>query len=406
MVVFVGIDWSEEQHEVEVMAESGQRLRSLRIAQGVEGLTRLHETIAEVTADPADVVVGVESDHGLLVNALVASGYTVYPINPLTAARARDRHSLARNKSDRRDAVMLANVVRTDRHQLQPLRGDSEQALEIRARARAHLRAVQLQGQLRNQLRSRLLEFYPAVLPLLAADDLRDALAVLSVAPSPAMGRRLSRAKLASTLRRHGRQRNVETRALEIQTLLRAPQLELAHPRLIAAYADEVSSLTRLLLEVRRELAGLEAQLTAAFRAHPDVKIFLSFTGLADILGARVLGESGDDPARYADASARRNYSGNPPVTRASGKKKEVTRRLARNRRLANATFGWAESAVRHSPGARELYRRLRTRGKTHNMATRVIANRLVGMLHACLRDRTLYDEARAWSASFSQRAA
>jgi transposase/transposase IS116/IS110/IS902 family protein len=405
-VIFVGIDWSEEQHEVEVMAESGERLRSLRIAQGVEGLTRLHETIAEVTADPADVVVGVESDHGLLVNALVASGYTVYPINPLTAARARDRHSLARNKSDRRDAVMLANVVRTDRHQLRALRGDSEQALEIRARARAHLRAIQLQGQLRNQLRSRLLEFYPAVLPVLAADDLRDALAVLAVAPSPAMGRRLSRSKLAATLRRHGRQRNVETRAQEIQTLLRAPQLELVQPRLIAAYADEVSALTRLLLEVRREVAGLEAQLTAAFRAHPDVKIFLSFTGLADILGARVLGESGDDPARYADASARRNDSGNPPVTRASGKKKEVLRRVARNRRLANATFCWAESAVRYSPGARELYRRLRTRGKTHNMATRVIANKLVGMLHACLRDRTLYDEARAWSASFSQRAA
>lgn len=93
-------------------------------------------------------------------------------------------------------------------------------------------------------------------------------------------------------------------------------------------------------------------------------------------------------------------------MTRASGKKKEVVRRIARNRRLANATFCWAESAVRHSPGARAFYRRLRTRGKTHNTATRVIAKKLVGMLHACLRDRTFYDEARAWSAVFSQEAA
>ena len=405
-MIFVGIDWAEQQHEVEVMAESGQRLRRLRIAHGVEGLTTLQETISEFASDPSQVVVGVESDHGLLVNALVASGYAVYPINPLTAARYRDRHSLAGAKSDRRDALMLANVVRTDRHQLRPLRGDSDQALEIRARARAHLRAIQLQGQLRNQLRSLLLEFYPAVVPLLAAHDLRDALAVLAVAPTPTMGRGLSRRKLESTLRRYGRQRKVAEQAQELQAMLRAPQLELPQPRLVAAYADEVMALTRLLLQVRQELAGLEALLTAAFRAHPDVKIFLSFTGLADILGARVLGESGDDPTRYADASARRNYGGSAPVTRASGKLRQVTRRVARNRRLANAAFCWAESAVRHSPGARRLYQQLRRRGQTHNAATRVVANKLVGKLHACLRDRTLYDEHKAWMTNINQCAA
>jgi transposase len=409
-VIFVGIDWSEEQHEVEVMAGSGQRLRSLRIAHGVEGLAKLQETIAEFASEPSEVVVGVESDHGLLVNALVGSGYQVYPINPLTAARYRDRHSLAGNKSDRRDALMLANVVRTDRHQLRPLAGDSEPALEIRARARAHLRAIRLQGQLRNQLRNQLrsllLEFYPAVVPLLAEDDIRDALAVLAVAPTPMLGRGLSLSKLEATLRRHGRQRNVAARAQDIQTRLRAPQLDLQRPRLIAAHGDEVASLTRVMLQVRQELAQLEAQMAAAFRGHPDAKILLSCTGLADILGARVLGESGDDPTRYADATARRNYSGPAPVTRASGKKREVTRRVARNRRLADATFCWAESAVRHSPGAHEFYRRLRSRGQPHNQAIRVIAYKLVGKLHACLRDRTLFDEQRAWSADLSQRAA
>ncbi|HLB77738.1 MAG TPA: IS110 family transposase [Candidatus Limnocylindria bacterium] len=405
-MIFVGIDWSEEQHEVEVMAASGQRLRSLRIAHGVAGLAKLQETILEFASEPSEVVVGVEADHGLLVNALAGSGYQVYPINPLTAARYRDRHSLAGNKSDRRDAVMLANVVRTDRHLLRPLAGDSEAALEIRARARAHLRAIRLRSQLRNQLRSLLLEFYPAVLPLLAADDIRDALAVLAVAPTPMRGRGLSLSQLESTLRRHGRQRNVAARAQAIQAQLRAPHLDLQRPRLIAAHGDEVASLTRVLLQVRQELAQLEAQMAAAFRGHPDAQILRSCTGLADILGARVLGESGDDPTRYADATARRNYSGNPPVTRASGKKREVTRRVARNRRLADATFCWAESAVRHSPGAGELYSRLRRRGQAHNQAIRVIANKLVGQLHACLRDRTLYDEQRAWPTELSQRAA
>jgi Transposase/Transposase IS116/IS110/IS902 family len=405
-MIFVGIDWAETQHEVEVMAESGQRLRSLHIAHGVAGLAQLQETIAEFTTEPGEVIVGVEADHGLLVNALVASGYVVYPINPLTAARSRDRHSVAGAKSDRQDAVMLANVVRTDRHQLRPLKGDSEQALEIRARARAHLRAIQLQLRLRNQLRSLLLEFYPAVVPMLAADDIRDALAVLAVAPTPAQGRGLSVSKLEATLRRHGRQRSVASRAREIQARLRAPQLDLQRPRLIAAYGDEVTALTRILIQIRQEVAQLEADLGAAFRVHPDAQILLSFTGLADVLGARVLGESGDDPARYADATARRNYSGNAPITRSSGKWREVTRRIARNRRLANATFCWAESAVRHSPATRRVYQRLRSRGQTHNEATRVVANKLVGMLHACLRERTPYDEQRAWSTDLRQCAA
>ena len=405
-MIFVGIDWSEEQHEVEVMAASGQRLRSLRIAHGVEGLAKLQETISEFTSESSEVAVGIEADHGLLVSALVGSGYQVYPINPLTAARYRDRHSLAGNKSDRREALSVASLVRTNHPLFLPLAGDGDPAWEIRSPPRAHLRAIRLQGQLRNQLRSLLLEFYPAVVPLLAADDIRDALAVLAVAPTPALGRGLSLRQLEATLRRHGRQRNVTPRAQEIQGRLRAPQLDLQRPRLIAAYGDEVASLTRVLLQVRQELAPLEAQMATSFRGHPDAQIFLSCTGLADILGARVLGESGDDPTRYADASARRNYSGPAPVTRASGKKREVLRRVACNRRLADATFCWAESAVRHSPGAHECYRRLRSRGQPHNQAIRVIAYKLVGKLHACLRDRTLYDEQRAWSAELSQRAA
>src|ERR1700737_2742659 len=391
-MVFVGIDWAEKQHDVELISESGQRLRSLRISHGVQGLTKLQETISEFASESSQGVVGIESDHGLLVNVVVGSGYPVYPVNPKVAARYRDRQSPGGSKSDARDAEMLANLVRTDRHRHRPLAGDSDHGLEIRARARAHLRAVRVMLRMRNQLRSLLLEFYPAVLPLLAEDDIRDALAILSVAPNPLLGRGLSRSKIESTLRRHGRQRNLETRAIKIQELLRGPQLELNQPRLVSAHSDETASLVRRLLQARQEVALLEEQLGPTFRDHPDADIYLSFPGLADVLGARVLGESGDDPARYLDARSRRNYAGNSPVTRASGKKREVRRRVVRNRRLADATFCWAQSAINVSPGARQLYERLRARGKHHNEALRVVANKLVGILHACLRDRRLYD--------------
>jgi len=405
-VIFVGIDWSESHHDVEVQAGSGKVLKQLRIDADVAGLTRLQETLSELAEEPSQVVIGIESNHGLLVNALVASGYRLYSINPLTSARAREGESPGRSKSDRSDAHVLANLVRTKRQDLRPLAGDSEQAQAVQVQARSHARAVRMQQRLRNQLRSALAKFYAALLPLLSeGEDLRDALAVLSVAPNPELGRRLSLNKLQSTLGRHGRQRNLAGKAAQLQAMLRAPQLELNSPKVVSAYSDEVSYLVRSLLQVRSEIKLLEEQLAEDFRGHPDAEIYLSLPGLADVLGARVLGESGDDPTRYPDARARKNYAGSAPITQRSGKRKLVSRRIARNRLLADTTFLWGLCAISASAGARRYYDQLRARGKTHNEALRVVGNRMVGILHGCLRRRCLYDEAIAWRPSLEQAA-
>jgi len=398
-VVFVGIDWSEQHHQVELQAGSGKVLKRLRVSADVAGLTRLQDAITGAAEEPSQVLIGIESHHGLLVNALVASGYRVYPISPLTSARAREGEAPSRSKSDPGDAHVLANLVRTRRQDLRPLAGDSEQAQSLQVRARSHLRAIRLQQRLRSQLRSTLAKFFVGALPLLGdePEDLRDALAVLSLAVNPEQGRRLSLSKLRSSLARHGRQRNLEVKAVEIQAQLRTPQLELNAPKVVSAYSDEVSYLVRTLLQVRSELAPLEEQLAVDFREHPDAEIFLSLPGLGLVLSARVLGESGDDPTRYVNAKARKNYAGNAPVTKRSGKWEMVNRRRARNRLLADASFLWANSALSASPGARRYYDQLRARGKTHNQASRALANRLVGILHGCLRRRCLYDEAVAW---------
>ena len=406
-MIFVGIDWSEEHHEVEVQESSGKVLKRLRVSADVAGLSRLQEAISDQAEEPSQVVIGIESNHGLLVNALVAGDYRVYPINPLTSARAREGQSPARSKSDRSDAHLLANLVRTKRQDLRPLAGDSEQSQAVQVRARSHVRAIRLQQRLRGQLRSALAKFFPGALALLGDEeaDLRDALAVLSLAANPEQGRRLSLSKLRASLARHGRQRNLDTKAAQIQAQLRAPQLELGSPKVVAAYSDEVSYLVRTLLQVRAEIRQLEAQLAADFREHPDAEIYRSQPGLGDVLGARVLGESGDDPTRYTNARARKNYAGNAPVTQRSGKWQTVSRRVARNRLLADATFLWANSALSASPGARRYYDQLRARGKTHNEALRALANRLVDILHGCLRRRCLYDESVAWPPSLVEAA-
>ncbi len=152
-----------------------------------------------------------------------------------------------------------------------------------------------------------------------------------------------------------------------------------------------------VLVSLNAQIAALELQLDELFDRHPDAEILRSLAGLGSVLGARVLGEFGDDPNRYADARCRKAYAGTAPITKASGRSLIVLARVARNRRLADACERWAFCSLTTSPGARRYYDRLRARGKTHSQATRQLANRWVGILHACLERRQTYREEIAW---------
>jgi len=169
-------------------------------------------------------------------------------------------------------------------------------------------------------------------------------------------------------------------------------------PALTAAYAATARSLIAVITALNEQVTTLEQQVREHFGQHPDAKVYQSQPGLAAILGARVLGEFGDDPHRYADAKSRKNYGGTSPITRASGKKKVVAARFIRNSRLTDALMAWAFASLNASPGARAFYDRQRAKGIEHNDALRRLANRLVGILHGCLKTRTCYDEAAAWS--------
>ncbi len=158
-----------------------------------------------------------------------------------------------------------------------------------------------------------------------------------------------------------------------------------------------VTALVSIAGELTAQIARIEAEMAESFDQHPDAEIIRSLPGLGMILGARVLAEFGDDPNRYADAKCRKNYAGTSPITRASGKSNAVLARYARNRHLSDACYLWAFATLTCSPGARAFYDQHRDAGDTHSRALRALANRLVGILHGCLRHRTLYDEHTAW---------
>jgi len=212
-------------------------------------------------------------------------------------------------------------------------------------------------------------------------------------------GRTLSLSRIRATLERAGRQRNLDPRAAEIQQALRTPQLQPALG-LARAYGSAVRSSVRILAQLNLEIATLETELAEAFEVHPDAEILRSLPGLGVVLGARVLGEFGDDRTRYQDARARRCYAGMAPITKASGTRKVVLARVARNRRLADPLYLWAFSSLTRSLGARRFYDAHRLRGNTHHQALRALANRLVGILHGCLSHRTRYSEDVAWTTS------
>jgi transposase len=398
-LLFVGDDWSEAHHDVEIQDETGERLGRARLTEGIAGIARLHELIAQQLGEDEgseQVVVGIETDRGPWVAALIAAGYQVYAINPLQVARYRERRSVSGAKSDAADAHTLADMVRTDRHQLRPVAGDTDQAEAIKVVARAHQQLIWERTRHVLRLRSTLREFFPAAL-LAFGEDLAsaDALELLAAAPEPASAARLSTSRISAALKR-ARRRQIADKAQAIRAALRTEQL--TQPGVVsAAYAATVRAQTAILTTLQEQIKTIQGQVEAHFGQHPDAEIYLSQPGLGSILGARVLGEFGDDPTRYAGARARKNYAGTSPITRQSGKKKTVHARHVHNDRLLDALSHQAQSALNTSPGARAYYDQQRHRGVEHSAALRQLANRLVGILHGCLKTRTNYSEDTAW---------
>ena len=398
-MIFLGVDWAEAHHDLCVMDESGRVLAKRRVADSLEGVRELHQLVGDhVRPDsgPGYVVVGIEKDRGLLVESLVAAGYQVYALNPLSVARYRERHVTSGAKSDALDAKVLADLVRTDRANHRAVAGNSALAEALKVLARAHQGAIWAAQREANALRSALKDYYPGALSAFGDLSHPDTTAVLAIAPTPARGARLSRAQLTAALTRAGRVRNLERRAREIREALRAEQLRL--PELLEdAYGATTLAHVAMISAYRAQIGALETALAERFSQHPDADILSSLPGLGTVLGARALGEFGDDPARYADARSRKNYAATSPVTKASGLSLVVLARYARNGRLVDALEMWAFCSPTRSPGARAYYNQLRARRKTHRQALRQLANRWVGIYHTCLERHELYDEDLAW---------
>ena len=402
MNVYCGIDWAERHHDVALVDDTGTQLAKKRITDDAAGYRVLLDLLAEHGDTPEDLIpIAIETSHGLLVAALRTGNRQIYAVNPLSAARYRDRHGVSRKKSDPGDALVLANILRTDMHAHRPLPADSDLARAITVLARAQQDAVWHRQQLVNQVRSLLKTFYPAALDAFQGKQhglaRPEARTVLATAPTPARAAKLSLPQLQAALRRAGRVRGIEAEARRLKEVFRADCAR--QPQAVEdAMGQQLGALIVQLDAACRAADELAKAVEESFRKHPDAEVLLSFPGLGVQLGARVLAGIGDDHGRFADARALKAYAGSAPITRASGRKKFVGRRFIKNNRLITAGFLWAFAALTSSPGADAHYRRRRDAGDWHAQAQRHLFNRLLGQLYHCLQTGQLFDEQHAFT--------
>ncbi|HET9144436.1 IS110 family transposase [Actinophytocola sp.] len=403
MEVFCGIDWAESHHDVALVNQVGTLLARCRISDDAAGLTQLLGLLAEhgdTATEP--IPVAIETARGLLVACLRGTGRRVFAINPLAVSRYRDRYSVARKKSDAADALVLANILRTDLAAHRPLPTDSELAQAIAVLARAQQDAVWDRTQAHNKLRSLLREFYPAMLAAFAGT--RDGImssaarAILAAAPTPPAAAKLTTTQLRALLAKAGRQRGIDTEAARLHEVFRRDWLR-QPPLVEQAFGRQTLALHRQLDAACVSADDLAAAAVESFEQHPDAEIITSLPGLGSLTGARVLAEIGDDRSRFCDPKALKAYAGSAPITRASGKTHAVMARRIKNQRLAATGYIWAFSALTASPGARAHYDRRRAAGDRHAAAQRNLFNRLLGCLHHCLTHQQHYQETIAFPA-------
>jgi transposase len=406
---FVGIDWASQTHQVHVSDAIGAKRGARDFAHSGAGLAAMADWILEVTGAPPEAVhVAIETPHGPVVESLMERGLQLYAINPKQLDRFRDRLSPAGAKDDSRDAEVLASALRTDPHCLRALKPIDPVVIELREWSRIADELGQERVRLANRMREQLWRYYPQMTQV--SDDLAAdwVLELWKLAPTPATARRVREDTIARLLKRH-RIRRIT--AGELLQRLRTPPISVAAGTTEAASAH-IQTLVKQLALINRELRAAHARLdrlierlTAEGQAEPgqqpeqrDVEILASSPGLGRIGIATLLAEASEALQRR-DYHALRCLSGSAPVTRRSGKSKIVVRRLAANRRLSNTMYHWALAALKHDATSRAKYDALRKRGLGHARALRAVADRLLAVLCAMLRNQTTFDPDRRHAA-------
>lgn len=401
-LVFVGVDWGSQAHQVCVVSPSGQTQKTFD--HRAEGLAAMVDWIGAQAHVPDKIAVAIETPHGPVVDALLDRGFAVFAINPKQLDRFRDRLSPAGAKDDDRDALVLGLSVKTDRHCFRRVSANDPMVVELREWSRMDEELKEERNRLTNRVRQQLWRYYPQALELGDDPGADWFLDVWALAPTPARARKLRKSTVENLLRAH-RIRKIDAEGalavLKQTAIVVAPGVAEAAIAHIKALSQRLRLVNGQRKETAKKLDTLLAQLAQPEESEPgqtaeqrDAAIVLSCPGIATTVCAALLAEA-PQAIRDRDYQTLRALTGVAPVTKRSGKSKAVIMRRACSRRLRNAVYHWARVAVQCDARARASYAALRSRGCSHGRALRSVADRNLARLCAMLKHRTLYDPSR-----------
>jgi transposase len=394
----VGIDWAQEAHQVCVLTPEGTLLQERSVEHNAVAIQRFVDGLLQQVERHAErVAVAIETPRGTLVEALLEGGLSVYALNPKQLDRFRDRHGMSGAKDDRRDAYVLADALRSDRHKFRRVQPDSRLLLQIRELSRLEDDLREESNRLTNRLRE---QIYRCASPLLNLSPAADEPWFWELAEGMVQGKRWSRAQTEKLLKRHRIRRLC---AEEIQAALRSPRVR-GIPGASEAAGRHIRLLVPRLRLIREQRQDCTKQLQVLLEEYDaedaesrdengpgDLEILRSLPGVGLLVTSRMVAEAAA-LLRRRDYRGLRAFAGAAPVTRRSGKSLVVGMRYGCNHRLRTALYHWARTSTQNDAAARAYYAELRARGHSHGRALRSVADRWLRILMAMLNARTLYD--------------
>jgi transposase len=388
---YVGIDWSDASHAVYITDDSGEQLARFTIDHSAEGLYSLLEEFHKHSLDPSEILCALETNRGTLVDFLLLHGYTVYGVNPKIAKRNRNRFRVSAANSDYFDAMVLAEILRTDRRHLRPLHPSSELTRELQLLTQHLADLIKSRSRLANKLRNCLKAYFNVANNLFK--DIYSAICLdfLESYPTWEKAGQLSLEDLKEFLRKH--RYSHPKRVSKIYELLHQNPIPV-EPVVGKAYTRQALSFIKQLKLLNQEIGEYEQEIARLFKEHPDREIFSSLPGVGERLGPYLIAHYGDNRSRYDSAQAVQCDSGTAPATKGSGKRRQVFQRRACRKSFRHTMQMMSFASLTKSQWARNYYDSQRSRGKSHSQALRALANKWQKIIFALWQRRTVYDEA------------
>lgn len=385
---YIGIDWADDHHDIHIADDNETKVDSFRIKHDPEGLSCLRDKIRKLPVSKDQVLIAIETHKHLLVDFLLDEGYTIYSINPRSVDSYRDRYRVSGAKDDSFDAMVLANIIRTDRNQHRALMPNSDLARELKILTQDEQRLIRLKTKLLNQIQSCLKDYYPKALELFSEIDQAITLEFLIQFPQP---KKIPMKDLKSFFKKRSYP-NRDKKVQEIYDKLSEPHIAVeeftvrAKSRMLVALVTQLKTLLPQLAQYQKEIKKL-------FEQHPDHDIFKNLPGAGDKTAPRLLSEIGDVRERYIDAKNLQCDAGTAPVTKSSGKLKIVHMRFACRRSFKNVLYQFAFSSTLQSVWAKNFYDKQRFKNNTHSKALRALGNKWLEIIFHLWKTHAIYNE-------------